>query len=55
MAKSVALERQVRFYPKPVYLNKLKALADETGNSKSSIASQALKEFFDKRNDLSSK
>lgn len=50
MAKSVAKERQINFYPNPVYLKALQAHAQQTGESKSAIASQALKEFFDKRN-----
>lgn len=49
MAKSVAKERQVNFYPNPTYLKQLNNHAQQTGQTKSSIASQALKEFFDKR------
>jgi hypothetical protein len=47
--KSVALDRGIKFYPKPVYLNKLNNLSAESGESKSSLAGQALKEFFDRR------
>lgn len=49
MAKSVAKERQVNFYPNPVYLKALQNHVQQTGESKSAVAAQALKEFFDKR------
>lgn len=49
MAKSVAKERQVNFYPNPTYLKALKNHVELTGETKSSVASQALKEFFDRR------
>lgn len=49
MAKSVAKERQVNFYPNPTYLKALNNHVQQTGLTKSAVASQALKEFFDKR------
>jgi hypothetical protein len=50
MAKSVASERKVSFYPKPTYLKALENHCQKTGESKSGVASKALKEFFDKKN-----
>ena len=49
MAKSVAHERKTTFYPEPKYLKRLNEYCERTGEGKSSVAKQALKEFFDRR------
>ena len=48
MAKSVALERRVSFYPDPKYKTLLEQLSVKSGDSKSSIVNKALRELLDK-------
>jgi len=50
MAKSVSQDRREVFYPDPVYKKRLQALTQQTGESKSSIVKQAVREFLDKKN-----
>ncbi len=49
MAKSVSQERRTVFYPDPVYKKRLEVLNKQTGESKSSLINQAVREFLDKR------
>lgn len=49
MAKSVAQERREVFYPDPVYKVRLEQLNKQTGESKSSIVNQAVREYIDKK------
>lgn len=49
MAKSVAHDRREVFYPDPVYKRRLEQLSQITGESKSSIVNQAIRELIDKK------
>lgn len=48
MSKSVALNRKIEAYPKPVHYKLLLAEADLTGSSRSRIVTEAIEQYYDR-------